>query len=466
MSDPHLPAVPGVTRLTPMAHRGSSSVYRGYQERFDRWVAVKVITMEPGNQLGPDARRRFERECAVTGRMSSHPNVVGIFDCGILDDGQPYLVTEFCEGGSLADRLARTGPLPAADVADIAWKIAAALRDTHREGIIHRDVKPANILLRATGEPALADFGLSVRSSSDASRGLDAFSPAFAPPEVLAHGEQSAAGDVYSLGATLYTVLTGRPPVPTVAGEAPLAYLRRVVEEPIAPIDRAGVDPRLAETVHAMLARRPQDRPTAADVVTRMQAVRAAANDPAEGTGAASRASVEDTSWRRDLETETQLRPPKEPDRRRSRLRPSPRQLRWAGVVAAVVVAVAALAGVLVYGPSLAGLGPGRDDPTSPAARRPRARRRRPHRRRHRRTTRRHSRRSPRATARCKGPKVWRLPSPTAGRSPGPPPPTPSRRPTPTMTSGSSCSAARPSKPGLSWTGSRRWPSSCRITAR
>jgi hypothetical protein len=355
MSVTREPPVPGVSRLSPIAHNGSSSVYRGYQERFDRWVAVKVLHVDPGRGMDATARRRFERECAVTGHLSDHPHVVRIYDCGILADGRPYLVTELCEQGSVADRLARAGAMPADEVVDIGMKIADALHAAHEAGIIHRDVKPANVLLRSGGEPALADFGLSVRVNRDASRGLDAFSPAYAPPESLADGTYSAAGDVYSLGSTLYTLLAGRPPVPFEPGEAPLPYIQRVLRQPIAPIDRSDAAAEVSEAVFAMLARRPEDRPSAGEVTRRLESLRAAAAAPPAAVG---KGLLDDTSARRELVSETQVRSPATPARKR--IRPphlGSKPARRAALVAAVVAAlVAVTAAAVAYAPSLPGL--------------------------------------------------------------------------------------------------------------
>jgi serine/threonine-protein kinase PknK len=183
------PFVPGVAELSQVGRGGFATVFRGYQERFDRWVAVKVLDVD---RLDSASLRRFERECAAMGRLSNHVFVVTIYDSGILDEGRPYLLSEYCDGGSLEEQLARFGHLPMDQVLNIGYKIASALHDAHRMGIIHRDVKPANILIRSSGEPGLADFGLSLRTDSTASRGLDAFSPDHAAPESPWLGEGPA----------------------------------------------------------------------------------------------------------------------------------------------------------------------------------------------------------------------------------------------------------------------------------
>ncbi|HEX8631401.1 MAG TPA: protein kinase, partial [Catenuloplanes sp.] len=201
---------------------------------------------------------------------SMNRNVVLVLDSGTLPDGRPFLVTEFCAGGSLAT----AGELSIRQAAEIARKVAAALSLAHRDGIVHRDIKPANIMLRADGEPALGDFGLSIRPSHDHSQGLDALAPEYAAPESLRDGRYDCASDIYALGATLYTLLNADPPFPYRRGEAPLAYLMRVVRDPV-PAPRRGAEAPvdLLRLVRQMLAKEPARRPDAAAVEARLSAV-------------------------------------------------------------------------------------------------------------------------------------------------------------------------------------------------
>src|SRR5439155_4826309 len=158
-------------------------------------------------------------------------------DAGVLPDGRPYLVSEYCPGGTLAD-LVRPA---VAVVVELGATLAGTLARAHAEGVVHRDLKPANVLLRADGEPALADFGLSVRPAGGASRGADALSVEWAAPETLERGEYGPASDVYGLGATLYAVLAGRPPFAYRSGEGELPFMRRVVADPVPPPGRDDV---------------------------------------------------------------------------------------------------------------------------------------------------------------------------------------------------------------------------------
>jgi len=261
--------VPGVTALTEIGRGGFATVYRGYQARFDRWVAVKILDV---GRLDGASLRRFERECAIMGRLSGHPNVVTVYDSGVLGDQRPFLLTEFCEGGALSGLLARAGPLPAGQVVAVGARLASALAEAHGHGIVHRDVKPGNVLLRASGEPALTDFGLSLYPDRDPTRGLDAFSLEYAAPETLEDGESTPAGDVYSLGATLYAIAAGGPPLPRQPGEAPIPYARRLVAEPVPPLPRTDLPAGFHELVHQAMAKRPADRPPASALVERLGA--------------------------------------------------------------------------------------------------------------------------------------------------------------------------------------------------
>ncbi|HEV2088070.1 MAG TPA: protein kinase, partial [Cryptosporangiaceae bacterium] len=134
--------VAGYTVRAVLGHGGFSTVYRAVQSSMDREVAIKI----DHRVLLVDAdRARFFREVNAAGQVSGHPHVVDIHDAGVTSDGRPYLVMELCPAGSLADRVRREGPLGAADVTTIGVAIADALAAAHRLGIVHRDVKPANI---------------------------------------------------------------------------------------------------------------------------------------------------------------------------------------------------------------------------------------------------------------------------------------------------------------------------------
>ena len=257
-------SVPGYRDLARIGQGGFSMVYRAHQETFDRTVALKVLRMASDDEV----HRRFLREVKLTGRLSGHPHVVTILDAGSTESGQPYLATELYEGGSLKDRLRDDGPLPPAEVAAIGAKIADALGAAHALGIVHRDVKPGNILLSRFGEPALADFGVGCLLDAAASNSvLDSFSPHHAAPEVVSRSAPSAASDVYSLGSTLYELLTGQP---AFGGEGTeiAAVLWQIVHEP-APATRCPELPGLAAAIDRALSKEPEDRQESAAAFAR-----------------------------------------------------------------------------------------------------------------------------------------------------------------------------------------------------
>jgi tRNA A-37 threonylcarbamoyl transferase component Bud32 len=258
VTDPaaHSPLVPGYTGFTVLARGGYATVYRAIQESLGREVAVKVE-----NRIMESERdqRRFLREARAAGRMSSHPHVVDLFDAGVSHDGHPYLIMELCHG-SYAERM-RSQPLTAVEARDVGVKIADALAAAHRVGVLHRDVKPANILVQDFGGPALADFGLAVIvEARDHSVTLDVLTPAYAPPEMFRNAPPSPAADVYSLCATLYALMCGRPPR---WGETnpSLIALVELFDKPVPALP--GVPPDLIELLRAGMVADETQRPSA-----------------------------------------------------------------------------------------------------------------------------------------------------------------------------------------------------------
>ena len=189
---------------------GFATVYAGVQDSLERPVAVKVDSRPLDD---PRNERRFMREVQAASRISGHPHVVSLVDTGKLPDLRPYLVMELCAGGSLYDLVSR-GPTPASDAVALVEAAASALGAAHAAGVMHRDVKPANILLDSYGSPRLSDFGIAAvqREGQDPTVTLECLTPDFAAPEAFMLASPGPEGDVWSMGAVLFALLTGRGP--------------------------------------------------------------------------------------------------------------------------------------------------------------------------------------------------------------------------------------------------------------
>jgi hypothetical protein len=235
---------------------GMAEVWRATDEVLARPVAVKVI--DPALLGDPEFRARFRAEATAAAGLS-HPRVVSVHDYG-EEDGTPYIVMELLDGETLADRLGR-GPLPPAEAATVCGQIAAALAAAHAAGLVHRDVKPANVCLTRDGVKVL-DFGIAARGESGPALGT----PAYLAPEQLGRAPVTPAADVFALGVVLFEALTGRRPYAEGGG--------RSEPPPLPP----GTPAELADLTTRCLAADPAARPTAAAV--------AAALDPSFGAAA------------------------------------------------------------------------------------------------------------------------------------------------------------------------------------
>jgi tRNA A-37 threonylcarbamoyl transferase component Bud32 len=266
------PLIPGCRDLVQVAAGGQAMVYRARQPALDRDVAVKVL-VEP---LTDDrSRRRFERELAVTGRLGAHPNIVAVHEIGFVDGIRPYVVMAWYAGGSVADQLRERGPFDVPTTLAIAVKVCDALAWAHQSGVLHRDVKPQNILLSSFGEPALADFGTAV-AITEKTAATSALTPVHAAPEVLEGGSPGPASDVWSLGSAIYTMLAGRAPFSGPSNEGLLNLLLRVVSHPLPTLPRADVPASLSAALEKAMAKRPDERwASATELGSALRAVQA-----------------------------------------------------------------------------------------------------------------------------------------------------------------------------------------------
>ncbi|HEX6700540.1 MAG TPA: serine/threonine-protein kinase [Gaiellaceae bacterium] len=240
---------------------GMASVYLGRDAQLERRVAVKLL--DPSVARDDELRRRFARESRLAARLS-HPNVVAVFDAG-EDAGRPFIVMEYVEGETVADMLRRRGPLPPEEAAEIAAQTSAGLTHAHAHGLVHRDVKPQNLLVARDGRVKVADFG--VARGEDTSRltqaGTLLGTAAYLSPEQAAGAEIGPRSDLYSLGAVLYELLSGRTPY-RFESLAELGARRK----PPPPLPQR-VPAALAAVVMRCLAPDPVDRPASAGELER-----------------------------------------------------------------------------------------------------------------------------------------------------------------------------------------------------
>jgi len=255
------PALPGFTPVRVLGSGGFADVYLFEQNMPRRQVAVKVMLPEVVNE---QVRRMFRVEADLMATLSAHPSILTVYEAGVSSDGRPYIVMELCSS-SLGQRY-RSRPLPVPEVLRIGVKIAGALQTAHDRGILHRDVKPSNILLTAYGAPVLSDFGIS--SSTRVSTAADGvgLSVPWSAPEVVSEATQgTVASEVWALSATLYSLLAGRSPF-EVPGESSAAgeLARRIAKARPAPIGRPDVPDSLERLLRAGLSKNPADRPASA----------------------------------------------------------------------------------------------------------------------------------------------------------------------------------------------------------
>jgi eukaryotic-like serine/threonine-protein kinase len=235
---------------------GMARVYRGLDRQLRRQVAIKVLA--PPFDRDREFVERFQREARAAAGLS-HPNIVAVFDSG-SDDGTHFIVTELVEGETLADRLGRDGSMPQAEAVAVAVDIARALAAAHERGLIHRDIKPGNVMLPPDGRVKVVDFGIARAAGSDTltNTGVVLGSTAYLSPEQASGQPVDERADLYALGCVLYEMLTGRVPF---SADTPIATMyRHVNEDPPPPSTFAPIPSELEDIVMRALEKDPKRR--------------------------------------------------------------------------------------------------------------------------------------------------------------------------------------------------------------
>ena len=255
--------VAGYEIIRELGRGGFAVVYLAKQPVLNRTVALKVLTHIDPNDA--DALHRFEAECQAIGSLSWHPHVVTVYDVGRTADGRPFMAMENLPSGSLQTKLHEHGSAPWTEAVRVGIQIADALAAAHDEGILHRDVKPANVLTDRLGEYRLADFGIArFGEVSRTATGVITGTIAYTAPDVLAGARHSVQADLYSLGAMLHCLVTGKTPFVGDNDESLVTIMFRATTEPAPSLLSEGVPPLFAALVDGLMAKDPARRPSSA----------------------------------------------------------------------------------------------------------------------------------------------------------------------------------------------------------
>jgi eukaryotic-like serine/threonine-protein kinase len=326
--------------VRPLGHGAMATVDLAHDVDLDRPVALKRLAENLARD--EELQRRFLREARLAARLS-HPNVVRVFDVG-EDDGRLFIAMEYVAGETLAELVGRRGRLPAAEAATLGMQICAGLAAAHAAGLVHRDVKPQNLLLGTDGVLKLGDFGIAAGLGGTrlTLAGTVLGTAGYLAPE-QARGEQvTAAADLYAVGSVLYELLTGEPS--RTAGSLAELGLEDGFQPPDLAARVSGVPPELVKAVTACLEFRPEDRPASAAALARLLAPVAS-------------------------EADTLSLPP-DPAQRATEIlaRPDGPPPRWAGrrVAAGAALVAAAIAGVVVAVALSTGGGPASPSSSTP----------------------------------------------------------------------------------------------------
>ncbi len=251
----------GFEPISRLGGGGFGDVWLARQTNVDRQVAIKV-----GHSPIQDEtiRLRFDRECKALGRLSGHPNIVDVYTAGSLDDGRPYLVLEYIDGGTLWQRLKKSS-IPEDELIAIGTQLAAALDEAHSSGVLHRDLKPENILIRGTGEAVLGDFGIArLHDGANTTSAAITASVAYAAPEILSGKRATVASDLYGIGVCLLAAVFRSVPFVQKTDESIHPIINRVLTDVPPDVRRQGISEELAAIIDSLLSKDPSRRPASA----------------------------------------------------------------------------------------------------------------------------------------------------------------------------------------------------------
>lgn len=247
----------GFADAVEVGRGGAGVVYRCYQTSLRRSVAVKVLASD----LNEDNQERFLREGYAMGGLSGHPNITNILQVGVTESRRPYIVMPYYSGGSLAERLRRSGRIGWPDALRIGVKLSGALETAHRVSTLHRDIKPGNVLVNEYGEPQLSDFGIArIAGGYETATGFFTGTIAFTAPEVLAGEPPTVKSDVYSLGATLYALIAGTAAHERKQGEEVVAHYLRISSTPVPDLRLQGIPADVCATIEKAMSLDPAER--------------------------------------------------------------------------------------------------------------------------------------------------------------------------------------------------------------
>lgn len=253
--------IPGISDAVEIGAGGFGVVYRAVEADLGRTVAVKVLS----TNLDEASRFRFDRERRAMGTLSGHPNIVTVYRGGHTPAGSPYLIMEYLERGSLADQLSSDGPLPWSEVLRFGIQLSGALETSHQAGVLHRDIKPGNILRSELDNAKLCDFGIArLHGAPETQSSVITASIAHAPPEIINGQRPDALADVYSLASTMYELISGAPAFVRPTDESMVPILARIHSDPIPDLPEGQLPSPMRSALDAAMAKDPSDRPPSA----------------------------------------------------------------------------------------------------------------------------------------------------------------------------------------------------------